>query len=171
MNSEETSENFTPVLEDFFVDKPLSRDELKKGFAELLSISENQIFIYEDDDELFEEMDKNNMDPYLLQIFYVPVKGDFSILLKLQPADPDVDAQIQDIGRERYTFVSEFSKKFQCQCAIDSGHDPILRPDDFYLIDGDNQRQLIILYMPSDEEKPISDDEADYYFICEIDEP
>jgi hypothetical protein len=169
MNNDGTSEKFTPVLEDFFVDQPLSRDELKKGFAELLSISENEIFIYEDDDKLIEEMDKNNMNPYLLQIFYVTVKGDFSILLKLRPADPDVDAQIQDIGRERYTFVSEFSKKFQCRCAIDSGNDPILRPDDFYLIDGHNQRQLIVLYMPSDEEKPIPDDETDYYFIDEID--
>jgi hypothetical protein len=169
MNNDGTSEKFTPVLEDFFVDQPLSRDELKKDFAELLSISENEIFIYEDDDKLLEEMDKNNMNPYLLQIFYVTVKGDFSILLKLRPADPDVDAQIQDIGRERYTFVSEFSKKFQCRCAIDSGNDPILRPDDFYLIDGHNQRQLIVLYMPSDEEKPIPDDETDYYFIDEID--
>ncbi|GCE62476.1 MULTISPECIES: hypothetical protein [Microcystis] len=169
MNNDGTSEEFTPVLEDFFVDQPLSRDELKKGFAELLSISENEIFIYEDDDEFLKEIDKNSMYPYLLQIFYVPVKGDFSILLKLQPTNPDVDAQIQDSGRERYTFISDFSKKFQCRCAIDSGNNPILRPDDFYLIDGYNQRQLIVLYMSSDEEKPIPDDEADYYFIDEID--
>jgi hypothetical protein len=172
MNNERKLEDFNrECLQDFFVDKLLSHEQLKKGLAELISISENEIFIYEDDNELLKEIDKNDMNPYLLQIRYVIVKGDFSLLLMLEPADPDVSKKIRDIGQKIYTFISDFSDKFQCYCAIVAWEsDPIAQSDDFYLINGRKHRELIYLDQPDNEEKPNPDDDTDYYFICKIGE-